>query len=80
MGFSIRKIRNTLIPGLISRVTRLTDFPDCNFVDYLIKNPSELDKIPNGCTIIFEETQGNINEVKLKNANVLNVRKVYEFG
>ena len=50
-----------------------------DFVDYLIKNPSELDKIPNGCTIIFEETQGNINEVKLKNANVLKVRKVYEF-
>jgi hypothetical protein len=49
-----------------------------DFVDYLIKNPSELDKIPNGCTIIFEETQGNIDKVKLKNANVLCVRNGYE--
>jgi len=50
-----------------------------DFVDYLIKNPSELDKIPNGCTIIFEDSAQDGKEIKLKNADVLNVRKVYEF-
>jgi len=52
-----------------------------DFIDYLIKNPSEAEKIPNGSRIVFEETiQGNIHKNKLKKDNVLIVRKVYEFG
>jgi len=52
-----------------------------DFIDYLIKNPSEIEKIPNGCTIIFEDSaQGNINEIKLKNANVLTVRIMEKNG
>jgi hypothetical protein len=43
-----------------------------DFVDYLIENPSEMEKIPNGCTIMFGD--------KPSNSNVLNVRKIYEFG
>jgi hypothetical protein len=51
-----------------------------DFVDYLIKNPSEIDKIPNGCTVIFKDSIPNGYENKFNNENVLNVRRVYEFG
>jgi hypothetical protein len=50
-----------------------------DFLDYLIKNPSEAEKIPNGSHIRFidgTEKEGiQIDESE----KVLNVRKVYEF-
>jgi hypothetical protein len=46
------------------------------FLRYLIDNPSEMEKIPSGATIRFPE--GELQESHTK--EVLNVRKVYEYG
>ncbi|MDR0516024.1 MAG: hypothetical protein LBH25_03170 [Fibromonadaceae bacterium] len=52
-----------------------------DFVDYLIKNPSETEKIPNGSTIRFvDSAEEKNNENAIGKENVLNVRKVYEFA
>jgi len=51
-----------------------------DFVDYLVKNPSEAEKIPNGSHIRFidgtEKEYSCINEGE----KILKVRKVYEFS
>ena len=49
------------------------------FLRYLIENPSEAEKIPNGCTIKFVDNFEN-SKVVNNEKNVLNVRKVYEYA
>lgn len=48
------------------------------FLQYLIDNPSELEKIPNGCSIRFVDNFENIKTVNGEK-KILNVRKTYEY-
>jgi hypothetical protein len=51
------------------------------FLRYLIENPSEMEKIPNGSHIRLVDNFENIDTEKFGvKENVLNVRKVYEFA
>jgi len=50
-----------------------------DFVDYLIKNPSEAEKIPNGSHIRFIDGVEKEDTFVNESEKVLNVRKVYEF-
>jgi CRISPR/Cas system CSM-associated protein Csm3 (group 7 of RAMP superfamily) len=51
------------------------------FLRYLIENPLEMEKIPNGSHIWFTDSFENSDTEKLGvKENVLNVRKVYEFA
>jgi len=51
------------------------------FLRYLIENPSEMEKIPNGSHIRLVDNFENIGTEKFDvNENVLNVRKVYEYA
>jgi hypothetical protein len=52
-----------------------------DFLDYLIENPLEIEKIPNGSSIQFvDSAQKEENHIGDGNEKVLKVRKVYEFG
>jgi len=51
------------------------------FLRYLIENPSEMEKIPNGSHIRLVDNFENIGTEKFDvKENVLNVRKVYEYA
>ncbi|MDR2731807.1 MAG: hypothetical protein LBB36_01150 [Fibromonadaceae bacterium] len=51
------------------------------FLRYLMDNPSEMEKIPNGSHIRFVDSFESLvpEEVSIKE-NIVNVRKVYEFA
>jgi hypothetical protein len=52
-----------------------------DFVDYLVKNPSEAEKIPDGSTIRFvDSAQEKNDENTVGKENIVHVRKVYEFA
>jgi hypothetical protein len=51
-----------------------------DFLDYLIENPSEIEKIPSGSSIKFvNSTQKKKNHTSTSSEKILKVRKVYEF-
>jgi hypothetical protein len=51
------------------------------FLRYIIENPLEMEKIPNGSHIWLSDSFENSDTEKLGvKENVLNVRKVYEFA
>jgi hypothetical protein len=51
------------------------------FMRYLLDNPSEMEKIPNGSHIRFVESEQKGKKIKsTSNEKVLKVRKVYEFA
>ena len=51
------------------------------FLRYLIDNPSEFEKIPNGSHIRFVDSFEHLDAEKTTaKENVLNVKKVYEYA
>jgi hypothetical protein len=51
------------------------------FLRYLIDNPSEMEKIPDGSHIRFVDSFENLDTEKSSiKENVLNVKKVYEYA
>jgi hypothetical protein len=50
-------------------------------MNYLIDNPSEMEKIPNGSHIYFADTFEKVDVEKIPNKEkVLLIRKIYEFA
>jgi len=50
------------------------------FLRYLVDNPSEMEKIPNGSHIRFVDGTEKEDAWAKESEKVLNVRKVYEFS
>jgi len=51
------------------------------FLNYLIDNPSEMEKIPNGSHIYFADTFEKVDIKKVPDRDkVLLIKKVYEFA
>jgi hypothetical protein len=69
-----------ITPERVEEITRNIERTG-EFLRYLIENPLEMEKIPNGSHIWFTDSFENSNTEKLDvKENVLNVRKVYEFA
>jgi hypothetical protein len=68
-----------ITPEHASEIERNIERTD-EFLRYLIENPSEMEKIPNGSHIRFVDNFESINSEKPVGENVLNVRKVYEYA